>query len=489
MSLANTISTFELEPSTFTQSRCEFRLPTDQVILQNIRIANFGLSSSAAGCQLTYANSAGVYQVIRNIYLYHDNQVIAQVRGTDEWMSFKNLLSDNDANLNKNIWTRKNQQGYKLAEGGIECNDNAPSSTISTVANQPSLLDLSHVMDFLENVGYLNTNTMRKLRLVMEFNSLDPEELNHAPQIPASVAKGNPTTITFGSDAAALGFANGQQINVQGFDGDGWDAFNGDQVVSGVNGDDVEFAVNTSGYTGDAPTTMGGFEITDFRDAVSLTINRPYLLLDEIVKPDFNKFKMRPVAYTSVEQVVYPVSANAVSLDKRINTFNNKSLLRLLMVNRPSQEPEQLGLKKFRSAAMYNESFQFYINGEQMVPNKGIDSSGLKQSYLTHAWGAVINVPQGSNDIRNVLNKNELYVSSPTVSTQNTNLAGNLSYGGIRVDRNIDKFDMVYSREAYPNGQDADLNAWSVQQFDLAIYGEVAKSLQVGNDGSVTIVG
>jgi hypothetical protein len=254
------------------------------------------------------------------------------------------------------------------------------------------------------------------------------------------------------------------------------------------------FAVNTSAYTGDAPTTMGGFEITDFVDAVSLTINRPYLLLDEIVKPDFNKFKplgfkQCPVAFTSMEHVVYPVSANAVALNKRINTFNNKALLRLLMVNRPSQSPEQLGLKRYRSVAMYNEAFQFYINGEQMVPNKGIDTSGLKQSYLTHAWGAVINVPQGSNDIRNVLNKNELYVTSPSVGSQNTNLAGNLSYGGMQVGQTIDKFDMVYSREAYPNGQDADLNAWSVQQFDLAIYGEVTKTLQVGNDGGVTIQG
>lgn len=295
--------------------------------------------------------------------------------------------------------------------------------------------------------------------------------------------------LTFASDASSLGFAVGQTIKAENFDGNGWDAFNSLNIqVTAVAGNDVTVNTDTSGYGG-APTTMGGIEILDFNNAVSVTIERPYLLMDEIIDPNFSAFKFRPVTYGAMEYETINVPQDATSVNQRLNAWNNKNLARLLMVNRPNSSSD-LGIRKYQSMGMYNERFQFYVNGEQLIDNQGINNSGLKQQYLIHAWGDEINVPQGSQDLRNVLNNNALYEESPSAGLENSNLAGNLAYGGCRVDRKIFRsLDMEYSREEYPAGQDADLNASSKQDFTLAIYGEVVKVVDVDKSGGVIVVG
>lgn len=63
MSLSNTIKTVELDPFYFSQDRCEWRLPAGKVLLRNLRISNFGLSSNASNAPLNYAFNVGAYQL------------------------------------------------------------------------------------------------------------------------------------------------------------------------------------------------------------------------------------------------------------------------------------------------------------------------------------------------------------------------------------------------------------------------------------------
>ena len=485
MSLDNTIQTIELEPVLFTQDRAEFRLPVDKVVLSNLRLANLGLSCNYTNAPLNYAFNVGAYQIIKNIYLYYNNLVIAQVKGVDEWMAFKNLQTTNDINLDQTLYVNKSRLGFVFdsTDGKIAVNTNAPFSTISDSVNRPSLLSLTKLFSFLEQSGYLNTYSLRHLRLVMEFNTIADTDLNYIPVVATDAPQANPTVITLGSDATALGMTVGQTVNLAKFDGNGWDAINGSHAITAVAGDTITVAVDSSGYAG-AVTTLGSLQITDFNGGLSLTIQRPYLLMDEVMNAPPAKYPVKPITYGSMELETISVANSSYQVNKRLNAWNNKNLIRLLMVNRPLSSSD-LGIKKYQSLGMYNEVWNFYLNGKQLVPNQGINNPALKQVYLVNAFGEV-NVPEGSQDVRNQLQNSNIYSEAPETDVMNANFCGNLSYGGIMVNSRVSKLEVKYEREQYPDA--GIVQDQSDEAFTMAIYGEVQKSM-VMQGGEPVIVG
>jgi hypothetical protein len=486
MSLSNTIQTIELEPVLFTQDRAEFRFPVDKVVLQNIRLANLGLSCNYTNAPLNYAYNVGAYQIIKNIYLYHNNLVLAQVKDVPDWMAFRNLQADNDANLDMTLYVNKSRLGFEFAsDGKIAVNTNAPHSTISSSTNRPSLLPLTRIFSFLEQIGYINTYSLRHLRLVMEFNSLSGTDLNYNPVVAISAPQASPTVITLPSDAKALGFEVGQTTTFAKWDGNGWDTINGSHVITVVNADTISVAVDsTSGSFTGAVTTLGSVSITNFNSGLTLSIERPYLLMDEIINAPPAKYPVKAFSYASVELETISVADSLLTVNKRLNAWNNKNLLRLLMVNRPLSSTD-LGIRKYQSLGMYNEVWNFYLNGKQLVPNQGIDNPVLKQSFLVNAWGEV-NVPQGSQDVRNQLQNSNIYSETTSSDVENANLCGNLSYGGLLVNSPVSKLEVYYEREQYPDA--SIVQDQSTQAFNMAIYGEVQKTLTMQN-GEPVVVG
>ena len=500
MSLSNTVKTHELEPVIFTQSRAEFRIPADKILLQNLRLSNFGLTTTStvgSNAPLTYAYNTGAFQIIKNLYLYHNNQVIAQIKGVDEWMAFQNLLYTNEENMDKVNYVAKTNLGFQFndEDGKIEVSDMVPASTISAdyAVQQPVLLSLSKVLSFLDQVGYLNTNVMRHLRLVMEFNTITPSILNFEPLIAGGVTQGATTVIDFGEPSAPLGFATGQTVALADFDGNGWDAFNGSATITAVAGDTITVNKDSSGYAGANPETLGSVIISTFNSAVTLEINRPYLLMDELVDVNPAQYPVKPVVYGSIESQSISVGTDVMNITQRLNAWNNKKLLRLLMVNQDNGSTD-LGIRKYQSLGMYNEAWKFWVNGMQLVPNQGISTDALKQYYLVDAWGPNINIPQGASDVRNQLNNSDLFHESSEDNVKNANFCGNLSYGGVRVSdaiggAPISKFDLVYTREEYPDTPVNNVVAdQSVEAFTMVLYGEVQKQLMVSN-GEVVVVG
>jgi len=500
MSLSNTVKTHELEPILFTQSRCEFRIPADKIFLQNLRLANLGLTTTSAigsNAPLSYAYNTGVFQVIQNMFLYHNNQMLCQIKGVDQWMAFQNLLYTNEENMDRVNNVVKSNLGFKFnanTTGAISTPTPASVISADNLDNQPSLLSLSKVLSFLDQVGYLNTNVMRQLRLVIDFNTLTPSHLNYAPQIPTIVSKATPAIVTFASSASALGFAVGQTVTGSGFVGTGWTGLNAVLPITDVTGNTITITINSTGYTGATPTTMGSFSITTYNSAITLEIKRPYMLLDELPNANPAQYPVRPITYGSIESQQITVSANELSISQRLNAWNNKKLLRLLMVNQDNGSTD-LGIKKYQSLGMYNEAWKLWVNGMQLVPNQGISNDALKQYYLVDAWGSAnINMPQGASDVRNQLNKSYLFYQSVDDNVRNANFCGNLSYGGVRVADAIDgeyvsKLDLVYTREAYPDTPANNVvRTQSLEAFTMVLYGEVQKKLVVSN-GEVMVIG
>jgi hypothetical protein len=500
MSLSNIVKTHELEPILFTPSRAEFRIPADKIYLQNLRLSNLGLTTTStvgSNAPLSYAYNVGAFQIIKNIFLYHNNQMLAQIKGVDEWMAFQNLLYSNEENMDKVNLVVKTTMGFEFnsVDGKIEVPAQVSNISSAHAVKQPSLLSLSKILSFLDQVGYLNTNVMRQLRLVIDFNTLSPSHLNYDPQVPNTVSKANPAVVTFASDASALGFAVGQTVTGNGFVGTGWVGLNADLPITNVTGNTITITINSTGFTNATPTTMGAFIIKNYNSAVTLAINRPYLLLDELHNANPAQYPMRPITYGSIESQSITVSANATSVSQRLNAWNNKKLLRLLMVNQDNGSTD-LGIKKYQSLGMYNESWKFWANGEQLIPNQGISTDALKQCYLVDAWGksSNINIPQGASDVRNQLNNSYLFHQSSADSVRNSNFCGNLSYGGLRVadaidGQSINKLDLTYTREAYPDTPNGNVvRTQSQEAFTMVLYGEVQKQLMISN-GEVVVVG
>jgi len=506
-------------------------------------------------------------------------------------MAFQNLLYKNEENIDKVNMVVKTTMGFQFNEdnGKIEVPPHTSNISSDNENEQPTLLSLSKILSFLDQVGYLNTNVMRQLRLVLEFNTLTPSLLNYFPRVPTAVSRASPAVVTFASDAAALGFAVGQSVRGSGFVGAGWVGFNAVLPITDVTGATITITIDSTGFTGATPTTMGSVSISNYNNAITLEINRPYLLLDELHNANPAQYPMRPITYGSIESQSITVSANATSVTQRLNAWNNKKLLRLLMVNQDNGSytnttggayytPEivskaspaivtfgadaaslgfvvgqtvigygfvgtgwvdlndtfpitavtnatititvdstgytgatpttmgsfrvsvahnmDLGVKKYKSLGMYNESWKFWANGEQLVPNQGISTDALKQYYLVDAWGKStnINLPQGASDVRNQFNMSSIYEQSVADNFRNPNFCGNLSYGGLRVADSIDgqlinKLDLVYTREAFPDTPAGNVvRAQSQAGFTMVLYGEVEKQLVISN-GEVMVIG
>lgn len=509
MSLSNLVMTSEIQCTTFNQNNCVFKLPNNKVLLKNLRLNGVGLTTTgvSTNAPLSYAINVGVWQTIKNIYLYHNNQEISGLQDVNNWMAFKNMMFTNESNmdksslLNKSTWgfTFDNYNNNKIAV--VEPNLQSTISSDNSV-NQSSLLNLSEVLPFLEQNGstYINTSVLNDLRLVVEFNQLNGVNLNYNPVEPDSLSIAGQCVVTFKTDALKLGFQVGNVISGFNFAGTGWTNLNVPTLaVTAVLNNTITINIDTSAYVG-VPDTMGGFTINNFNNT-TLVVKQPTLLVDELLNVNMKDFPFVPSIYKAIEsQIVYvPAFDITISvtqnISQKLNAWNGKKLIRLMMMNK-AEGSYPYGVKDYKSLGMYNEKWQFWCKGQQLLPNLGINTNALKQFYLNDAWNDynTLNIPQGTSDSRDIMNGESLFSSSATNWLTDTNLCGGMNYGGIRVNDLIDgqlvsNFNMLYTREAFPNipvGNNT--TPLSNQNFTMILFGEVEKGINVIN-GEVLVIG
>jgi hypothetical protein len=436
-----------------------------------------------------YPYNAGAYQVIRNIYLYNNNTVIAQLMNAGRFLAFSNIQRANGnsvsmaRSLTKNNWgfTNEIDNSISYADSGV------PTAGTGSV-NDHAYLDLRQCLPFLNSTLYLQGNQMQNLRLVMEYESVSNLRLNPVNVactgggVSVTAANQNATcTLTVASPQGAR-FAATNKAYLFGFNGADASDVNGLQFTV-QSKTDTTVVIN---YNSTGKTIGTGIVTLDPNYFIS-SIKQPTLLIDEIINPP--AMKSAPLQYINLdaERIYLPVDTN--SLAQRLRAFDSKTVRKLLFVNQSISNNTRLGYQQFRSVPMLNEVMQFTVNGKQFLPYNGIDTPAKKIAMLNDAMGNV-NIPKGSYELMTDFVKANLYSSE----AYDANISFSNSYGCLPLNTTINELEMVYTRGAYPtaatdadNGSDA-MNALSQQALDIYVWGQVVKTMVV-KDNEVTVIG
>ena len=116
MSLSNSITTLLIDPRSSNNTRTEFRLD-DDFYSSTLKLIDVGVFSTEVagengGAKIcTYPQVNGVYQCIRNIYLYSGSTLIDSVQNCAEYSSIQALKTNNQGStdLNREVlspWNR-----------------------------------------------------------------------------------------------------------------------------------------------------------------------------------------------------------------------------------------------------------------------------------------------------------------------------------------------------------------------------------------------
>ena len=150
MSITNVSQTIEINPISFTQTRCEFRIPKNNVYLSNMRILDLGLSPTPSGPKLAYPSNTGAWNLIKTISLYNGGVLIDQLREADEWMAWQNVVRNtNGENSNKFNVIEKSLNGYQIDYESGKYSRDVPVNTVNDV-NRFSMLYVSDGCVFLK---------------------------------------------------------------------------------------------------------------------------------------------------------------------------------------------------------------------------------------------------------------------------------------------------------------------------------------------------
>lgn len=184
MSYSSSIKTDYIDPDFFQdKKRCVFKLDigNETVYLSNLRLINLGIILDPANTTSGYIYNpiAGAYVLIKSIQLLAGNEVIEEKREFSSFASFMNYNNSNENNRSLNKWVNKSLLGFELL-GGLTGqplyapyypNKNSFQVTDNGTERNLGWLNLRKVFSFLQNVEYLDTKKLNKLRLVIEFET------------------------------------------------------------------------------------------------------------------------------------------------------------------------------------------------------------------------------------------------------------------------------------------------------------------------------
>ena len=205
-----------------------------------------------------------------------------------------------------------------------------------------------------------------------------------------------------------------------------------------------------------------------------MTTIQPALVVDYTTAPNA---PMRNISWLAIEHDEYSLPAAAAAAgatsalqqqsNNRINGFNNKSVERLLFVKQYSSNSiynDGTDIDKFStgSIANYRESWQFRVNGQNVMPT-AIDSDSKIQVLMADTWGD-INAPLASN-LYNFINKTELDEAK----------VGKFAYAGVTISDYVKSLDVEHSRFVLDDTSNKKTNSGQ----RVHVFGEVRKSLVV----------
>ena len=333
-----------LDPTIHNNFRTEFKIPNDKMILGTLRISNLSpIIEIGRQYEYTYDAYAGIFGLIKNIYIVNNGDVIDSLYEAQSFMAFKNQNNTNDKSNSSNQQLVANFLGfsYDLAlnkQNPVGVTDRSYVSidkftTFNEVGgsnvyeqnttlrykidddlptgNSTGYIDLTRCFNFLKSITFLDTSVFSQLRIIIEYNEIFS------------------TSLQYGAMA---------------------DSF---EQVGTIN---------------------KGF-------------SRPILIYDEIVDDErINKIRKnynQVVNYNTIELIKTPFVLNGrlSELNIKLTGFDGKYLNRLCIFKQ-----EFTDFKRCYSFAYKNEIYNFIINGRKIYPYD-INTKNKKLSYLTESWG------------------------------------------------------------------------------------------------------
>jgi hypothetical protein len=438
MSIANQLKTINLDPVLFNQRRCEFRIPQG-VYLSNLRLGNIGATVVGSAADSTNAGSmksikypfhSGAYSILQKMTLLNGNVEIASLNNVGDYLSFSNMNRTNANSHNVARYLNKSRFGFTLGDVndgkgidtnkgsianfdtiGIKDNIHQVNGLTSDAETTPQgWLDLKQVLPFLKATPVLNGTELRDLRLVIEW-------------------------VTLGNNPTAAG-AGGNSTEAERITAD--KAYN-------------KVLVGHSKNTDDSGSATTGPAVTNFK------VIQPVLCMDEIIdNSQLKKVKNVPITYINLDsETVHLDDATGKQVtQQRLRGFNSKFIRRLLTVNKPHVAEVNEMLGQFQSSAMHGEKVQFLLNGEKLLPYKGVENENQKLAMLNDTWGSR-NQPQGSHMpslaySQNVLTGFDHHSNVIKRSNTDSQIAGKLSYGGYNINQRVDELILEHERDALP---------------------------------------
>ena len=205
-----------------------------------------------------------------------------------------------------------------------------------------------------------------------------------------------------------------------------------------------------------------------------MTTIQPALVVDYTTAPNA---PMRNISWFAIEHDEYTLPAKAAAggatvpltqqSSNRINGFNNKSVERMLIVKQfadSSEYNDGTDIDNFSSSSLanYHESFQWRINGQNLMPT-AVDTDSKIQVLMADTWGD-INAPLASN-LTNFINKAELDAAK----------VGKFAYAGVTISEYVKSMDIEHNRDVLDDSSTTKTNG--AQRVHL--FAEVRKSLVV----------
>ena len=418
-----------IDPTTSVSNKLvEFKLNANTGYYSNLRIANLGVKVAAKN----YNRLAGVYGVLRAVYLYDGRRELDSLREANRYLGFSNLLYSNETNNSERHKLTKSKLGLQIDDDKVIVQrfiqDNNAGDTDATVATSNEgdetrlgYLDLRQALPLLQNMVFLSTNTFKNLRVVLEFESdrakvltNDANAFNVAP----------PILIADEEQDEANRMALEKEMT-----GALWNSIEHDLVQ--VPG---SLSVN-----GDADTR-------------------------------------------AVEQTV----------SKKVDGFNNKNVSRVVIMKARADPANYVnannveGYGALSSQAMHKEKLQVTLNNKTLLAGTdGIDNEAYKLFLLSMTFGNVNIAPYDNLECVGsdspIANSVHLSGIRPPVANKQAHEVGQSNYIGFSIEDMVEDLQIVYKRTnvKYTNGTvNQPLNA----PLNLHIFAEVRKQITINGE-------
>jgi hypothetical protein len=159
-------------PFFHSNTRTEFRVASmDKVVLSNLRLCEFGCSqvipSGTNPPEASYVRGAGLFALIKNIYLYSGSVIIDQMRDVSRFMGFKNLIMTSAEAEDLNRFLLCSNSANDLSTGADDEGNRV--EYLGQLNKLIGRVPLSQIFSLLNATDFFNS--WNDLRLVIEYNT------------------------------------------------------------------------------------------------------------------------------------------------------------------------------------------------------------------------------------------------------------------------------------------------------------------------------